>query len=155
MTTISHNNSKFTIFLGGTCNYSTWRDTLLNLIKEDERYDEYKDLLDIFNPVVKNWNEEARRREMDFKKNCNLQLYVITPRMRGIYSIGEIMKDVYANKDNPDKHLIVAFIDEKDLKFDEQMRHSIKAFCEDFVPEENLANNLMSIKNKIYKLISE
>jgi len=38
------------VFLGGTCNKSTWRQRLIKLLK-----------IDYFNPVVDDWNEEALR----------------------------------------------------------------------------------------------
>ena len=43
---------KTTVFLGGTCNNSTWRDKLIPLLK-----------IDYFNPVVEDWTEEAQQIE--------------------------------------------------------------------------------------------
>ena len=46
------------VFLGGTCNESTWRDRLIEMLE-----------IDYFNPVVDDWTEECyeeglRRREI-------------------------------------------------------------------------------------------
>ena len=40
------------VFLGGTCNNSTWRDTLIPLLK-----------IDYFNPVVDDWTPECQEQE--------------------------------------------------------------------------------------------
>jgi hypothetical protein len=41
------------VFLGGTCNGSTWRDSLVKSLK-----------IDYFNPVVKNWTPECQAEEI-------------------------------------------------------------------------------------------
>ena len=71
-----------TIFLGGTCNGSTWRDELIPML-DTER-------VSAFNPVVENWNEEAQKVEDYHKANDDYCLYVITPEMKGIYSVFEL-----------------------------------------------------------------
>lgn len=70
------------IFLGGTCNNSTWRDELIPMLK-----------IDYFNPVVKDWTEECQQREIEERKNADYVLYVITPEMKGVYSIAEVIDD--------------------------------------------------------------
>jgi len=70
------------IFLGGTCNKSTWRDILISMLR-----------VDYFNPVVDDWNEDAQRRELEERENCDICLYVITPKMTGVYSIAEVVDD--------------------------------------------------------------
>lgn len=70
------------VFLGGTCNESNWREQLIPMLK-----------IDYFNPVVDDWNEEAYQRELKERKNCDFCLYVITPRMTGVYSIAEVVDD--------------------------------------------------------------
>ncbi len=103
------------IFLGGTCNNSKWRDDFIKIV-DSKKLD-----LDCFNPVVKNWNKEAQENEINERKNCNYCLYVITPKMTGVYSIAEVIDD--SNK-RPDK-TIFCFINEPDgEKFDE---HQIKS----------------------------
>ena len=70
------------VFLGGTCNNSTWRDELIPMIN-----------IDYFNPVVDDWTEECYQEELRQRKNCDYCLYVITPKMTGVYSIAEVVDD--------------------------------------------------------------
>jgi hypothetical protein len=70
------------VFLGGTCNESTWRDELIKKLK-----------IDYFNPVVDDWNEEAQKKEIYEREHCDFCLYVITPKMTGMYSIAEVIDD--------------------------------------------------------------
>lgn len=73
------------VFLGGTCNQSTWRDELLTMLDQDK--------VKAFNPVVDDWNEEAQINEDWHKANDDFCLYVLTPEMTGIYSIFEVADD--------------------------------------------------------------
>ena len=41
------------VFLGGTCNGSTWRDELIPMLN-----------IDYFNPVVENWTSECQKEEL-------------------------------------------------------------------------------------------
>ncbi len=76
------------VFLGGTCNGTTWRD---ELIKEFERLH-----IDYFNPVVEDWTPECQAIEEDEKNNkCDCHLYVITKEMLGTYSIAEIINSAW------------------------------------------------------------
>ena len=43
------------IFLGGTCNESKWRNSLVKILDND---------IEAFDPVVKDWNEESYQREL-------------------------------------------------------------------------------------------
>jgi len=70
------------VFLGGTCNKSKWRNHLISLLH-----------IDYFNPVVPNWTEECMARERQERELCDYCLYVITPRINGLYSIAEIIDD--------------------------------------------------------------
>ena len=70
------------VFLGGTCNESTWRDELIELLS-----------IDYFNPVVDDWTEECYQEELKQRKICDYVLYVITPKMSGVYSIAEVVQD--------------------------------------------------------------
>lgn len=80
--------AKNRIFLGGTCNSTTWREDLI------------KDLdVDYFNPVVEDWTPECQAIEMDEKENkCNIHLYVITKEMKGVFSIAEAVDSVHNKK---------------------------------------------------------
>ena len=70
------------VFLGGTCNESTWRDKLIKMLE-----------IDYFNPVVDDWTEECYQEELRQREICDYCLYVITPRMTGVYSIAEVVDD--------------------------------------------------------------
>ncbi len=74
--------SKMKVFLGGTCNESTWRQRLIERLK-----------IDYFNPVVDDWTEECMAEELRQRKSCDLVLYVITPFMTGTYAIAEVVDD--------------------------------------------------------------
>ena len=88
--------SKTRIFLGGTCNGSQWRDRMEEYLAADG--------LDYFNPVVKDWNEEAQANELREREECDFCLYVITPKMVGVYAIAEVVDD--SNK-RPEKTVFV------------------------------------------------
>lgn len=70
------------VFLGGTCNGSTWRDALIPFLS-----------IDYFNPVVDDWDENAYQEELKQREECDYCLYMITPRMTGVYSIAEVIDD--------------------------------------------------------------
>lgn len=87
------------VFLGGTCNNSSWRDNLIPLLK-----------VDYFNPVVVDWTPECMQNELEEREKCDFLLYVITPLMTGVYSIAEIIDD--SNK-RPEKTIL--FISLRDI----------------------------------------
>jgi len=74
--------SKKKVFLGGTCNNSTWRQELIPKLT-----------IDYFDPVVDDWTEEAQKEEIKQRKECDYCLYVITSQMLGVYSIAEVVDD--------------------------------------------------------------
>ena len=57
------------VFLGGTCNGSKWRDNLIELLDKKVQY---------FNPVVENWTEECRLKEIEERKKASVLLYVLS-----------------------------------------------------------------------------
>ena len=70
------------VFLGGTCNESTWREKLIPALK-----------IEYFNPVVDDWTPECQAEEERQKNDvCNIHLYVITPKMTGVFSIAEVVE---------------------------------------------------------------
>lgn len=76
------------VFLGGTCNETTWRDELIKMIQ-----------VDYFNPVVDDWTPECIEIEnIEKERKCNIHLYVITSAMTGVYSIAEVIDS--AHKEN-------------------------------------------------------
>ena len=70
------------VFLGGTTNETDWRDNLIPMLN-----------IDYFNPVVKDWNEKAQAEEIKQRKECDYVLYVITPKMLGVFAIAEVTDD--------------------------------------------------------------
>lgn len=70
------------VFLGGTCNDSSWRERLIPMLK-----------IGHFNPVVPDWTPECQAEEIRQRENCDFVLYVITPLMEGVYSIAEVIDD--------------------------------------------------------------
>lgn len=99
------------VFLGGTCNNSTWRDQLIPSLT-----------IDYFNPVVPDWNEEAYQEELNQRKICDYLLYVITPKMTGVYSIAEVIDD--SNK-VPDKTIFVYATKDGKNEFNSQQIKSL------------------------------
>ena len=79
------------VFLGGTCSGYKWRDKLIPMLS-----------CDYYNPIVKNWQEEDRLREVKEREEADYVLYVITSGMKGFYSIAEVVDD--SNK-RPEKTL--------------------------------------------------
>lgn len=73
------------VFLGGTCNDSTWRDELIEKLDSNR--------ISYFNPVVKNWTENRAREEKRQRVICDYCLYTITPKFTGVYSVAEVIDD--------------------------------------------------------------
>jgi len=99
------------VFLGGTCNKSKWRDKLIPMLK-----------VNYFNPVVDNWTPECQTEEIKQRENCDYCLYVITPRMTGVYSIAEVVDD--SNK-RPEKTLFAVIEKDGVLTFNEGQLKSL------------------------------
>ena len=102
------------VFLGGTCNDSTWRDDFIKLLNNG----------DYFNPVVKDWNDEAYKRELYEREHCDFCLYCITPKMKGVYSIAEVIDD--SNK-RPEKTIFVYLKKDENDEFDKVQSKSLDA----------------------------
>ena len=69
------------VFLGGTCNESTWRDELIPLLENEG--------IQYFNPVVEDWTLECQEEEYRQKEICDIHLFLITKKMKGVFSIAE------------------------------------------------------------------
>ena len=100
---------KLKVFLGGTCSGYKWRNDLIPMLK-----------CDYYNPIVKNWNESDRLREVHERETSDYVLYVITNGIKGVYSIAEVVDD--SNK-RPSKTLFCVLYD----GIEKRMAHSIKA----------------------------
>lgn len=102
------------VFLGGTCNNTTWREKLISMLK-----------IDYFNPVVDNWTSECKIKEMVERNICDYCLYVITPSMTGVYSIAEVIDD--SNK-RPEKTIFCILekdVDDNGKRFDKSQLKSL------------------------------
>lgn len=103
-------NEDKTVFLGGTCNGSTWRDKLI------------KDLeINYFNPVVEDWTPECMEEEIKQRENCDYCLYVITPRMTGVFSIAEVVYDAIKR---PEKTVFCVITSDTNITFHD---HQVKS----------------------------
>lgn len=101
------------VFLGGTCNNSQWREELMPML--DCSY---------FNPVVEDWTPECQAEEERQKEICDYLLYVITPQMKGVYSIAEVVND----SNNQKKTTLFCVLPEYEgEKFDEAQLKSLDA----------------------------
>ena len=110
------NNESNKVFLGGTCNESTWRDELIPKLEEID--------FDYFNPVVEDWIPECQEIEIYEKENnCNIHLYVITNKMKGVFSIAEAIESVF----NKDKKTIFCVLDGFDGDFPDYQVKSLEA----------------------------
>lgn len=105
------------VFLGGTTADSTWREELIEMLDVES-----------WNPIVKNWDEEAYQNELRQREVCRYCLYTITPKMQGVYSIAEVVDD--SNK-RPRRTIFCVLdtdrdLGEKPLKFNESQLKSLK-----------------------------
>ena len=78
----------------------------------DELIKELK--IDYFNPVVDDWTEDCMAEEIRQRESCDFALYVITPKMTGVYSIAEVVDD--SNK-RPKKTLFCVMNVDGDNRF--------------------------------------
>jgi len=101
------------VFLGGTVNGSTWRDYVIPRLN-----------IDYFNPVVEEWNDSAYEKELLERENCEYCLYVLTPMMKGVYSVAEVVDD--SNK-RPKKTLFCFLKKDGEQEFDEFQMRSMQA----------------------------
>ena len=101
------------VFLGGTCNGSGWREEIIPMLK-----------IDYFNPVVLDWTPECQEEEKRQKKICKYQLYVITPKMKGVFSIAEVVDS--SNK-NPDGTVLCVLGKDGDDEFEDFQKKSLDA----------------------------
>lgn len=97
------------VFLGGTCNNSTWRQELIPWLT-----------IDYFDPVVPDWTPECQAEEIKQRVICDFVLYCITKEMTGVYSVAEVVDD--SNK-RPDRTIFLLLED----GFDEGQLRSLRA----------------------------
>ena len=119
------------VFLGGTCNDSKWRDDLIEMLE-----------IDYFNPVVEDWTPECMKEEEKQRKNCDFCLYVLTPKMTGVYSVAEGVDD--SNK-RPEKTILCILEEDDKDKFDEHQMKSMGQVLK--MVEENGGKAVKSLKS--------
>ena len=103
------------VFLGGTCNGSEWRKSIIPLLS-----------VDYFNPVVENWTPECMDEELRQRDVCDICLYVITPKMTGVFSIAEVIDD--SNK-RPNKTILCVLENDGDVEFTKHQLNSMSQVC--------------------------
>lgn len=101
------------VFMGRTCNGSKWREELKSI-----------EGIDWFDPVVADWNEEAKRNELVHRFRDDVLLHVVTPKMLGVLPIAEVIDD--SNK-HPERVLFVVKDTDEDAIFDKDVRKSLKS----------------------------
>lgn len=138
LTDIAEGKSKVKVFLGGTCNESTWRDELIKLLR-----------IDYFNPVVDDWTEECYQEELNQRKICDYVLYVLTPKMSGVYSVAEVVDD--SNK-RPNKTVFCVLESDGGKTFDKGQLKSLEAVSK-MVSENGVKSfsDLKSVANYLNK----
>ena len=104
------------VFLGGTCNESNWRNRIITMLE-----------VGFFNPVVDDWTPDCMAEELRQREECDVCLYVITPRMTGVYSIAEVIDD--SNK-RPARTVFVRLRDDGDEKFTDGQWKSLGAVAQ-------------------------
>lgn len=104
------------VFLGGTCNETTWRDDLITVLH-----------VDYFNPVVDDWTTECQEIEETEKWiHCNIHLYVITSDMTGTFSIAEAVESALTRGKQTIFHVIPDGFGRAQLKSLEAVSNMIK-----------------------------
>ncbi len=119
------------VFLGGTCNESTWRNRIISMLE-----------IDFFNPVVSDWTPDCMAEELRQRESCDLCLYVITPKMTGVYSIAEVVDD--SNK-RPSKTVFVRLRDDGKETFSAGQWRSLGALAQ--MVERNGASVFSDLKS--------
>jgi hypothetical protein len=97
----------------GTCNGSLWRDELIPQLE-----------VDYFNPVVADWTPECQDVELQKREEADFVIYVITPKMKGFYSIAEAVHD---SCDQPWKTIFCFLIEDEGETFDKHQIKSLEA----------------------------
>jgi hypothetical protein len=104
------------VFLGGTCNESNWRNSIISMLN-----------VKFFNPVVDDLTPDYMAEELRQREECDICLYVITSKMTGVYSIAEVIDD--SNK-RPSRTVFVRLRDDGDEKFIDGQWRSLGAVAQ-------------------------
>lgn len=92
------------IFLGGTVGQNNWRESFIDGLHLVGYTDD-----EIFNPVVKDWDEEAQAAEDEAKEKADWFVYYLAdPQQEGLNISGySIWEAALALVDNPEKTVVV------------------------------------------------
>ena len=104
------------VFLGGTINGSDWREALIPQLE-----------IDYYNPVVEIWTMESQQMEEDAKINSDFNLFVITPKQSGFFSIAELTASAIRN---PEKTLLAVLKEDNGDTFDAAQLKSMDAVAD-------------------------
>lgn len=100
------------VFLGGTCNGSAWRDDFIKYLR-----------INYFRPDSDHWTPEMMEDERQQRAECDFCLYVITPKMTGVYAIAEVVDD--SNK-RPAKTIFSYLLSDEEIKFSDDQLKSLE-----------------------------
>ena len=109
------------------------------------------DEVDYFDPVVADWTPECQARELAEREHwCTHRVYVLTPKMTGVYAVAEVVDD--SNK-RPDTTIFCFLCTDGDDKFTPGQIKSMRAVqalvarngavvCQSLVGVSNMLNML-------------
>jgi hypothetical protein len=105
------------VFLGGTCNGTAWREAFIPHLNI---------LVDYFNPQlpIGAWTAEMAAKELEERVTSDYNLYVITPKMTGFYTIAEMVEDSHKI---PEKLLYCFLAEDTGLTFNRDQLKSLVA----------------------------
>ena len=122
------------VFLGGTCNESTWRDKLIDGLK-----------MSYFNPVVQNWTEDDKEKENQIKDSADFNLFVFTPKHSGYFSFVEAA--LLAVK-SASRTILCVLQDDDGSTFDDATKRSVDAIIEELSKENiKVFDNLDDVRS--------
>ena len=124
------------IFLGGTCAGEDWRPDVIKWLGENHRKYDY------YNPVVPDWTPDCIEKENIYKKEkMDCFLAIITPSIKGVYSIAEIIDEIYQVRESGFGSVIIGILGTKE-EYGEAMWKSIQA-------TKDMINNISSGSKQI------
>ena len=119
-----------------------WKDTTKNL-------PECKDI-ELFNPVVEEWTEECKINEDRVKNEAIINLFVITPSMKGPFSIAEAVE---CANNCPGKTIFAIY--DKNNAFDPKINNSFNSIGKVVESHDGVyINSTDSMHNIIAAIIS-
>lgn len=128
----------YKVFLGGTCAGEDYRKDLIPMLN-----------IPYFNPVVENWTPADQENEEKEKIICGIHLYVITPAMKGVFSIAEAVNSSLT----PTKNTVFCILDK--TKFEEKVLKSLEA-TEELLKRNGaiIANNLNDVAEVLNRFVN-